>query len=195
MQTRLRLDIPALCDPSIRDLLHESDLFVQSFSGMGGFGILSPLDFIHALTTVSEIISQLFILYTIYIAHRFSYTHILAIISAFLPMLFSYIGNFIFRLQPDFYYPQFTQFDSRAARMAQRHEQMRFLAHNDHYKAEITLFGLGDWILETWASARRALLGIESIDAAGYTSPVRSFLHSSALEMFGILQNVSGAGR
>ena len=40
LEQRLRLDLPTLADPEVRDLLQESDLFVRSFTGLGfGFGL------------------------------------------------------------------------------------------------------------------------------------------------------------
>ena len=43
LEQRLRLDLPTLSDANVRDLLHESDLFVRSFTGLGfGFGLFSP---------------------------------------------------------------------------------------------------------------------------------------------------------
>ena len=44
MEQRVRMDAPTLADPHIRDLFHESDLFVRSFNGTANFGLFSPLD-------------------------------------------------------------------------------------------------------------------------------------------------------
>ena len=40
MEQRVRLDVPTLADPAIRDLLHESDLFVRSFNILS---VMEPL--------------------------------------------------------------------------------------------------------------------------------------------------------
>ncbi len=65
LEQRLRLDIPTLADPAIRDLLHESDLFVRSFNGLGfGFGLFSPFDLIRVLSSIAEVASQLYVLYS-----------------------------------------------------------------------------------------------------------------------------------
>lgn len=65
LEQRLRLDIPTLADPTIRDLLHESDLFVRSFNGLGfGFGLFSPFDLIRVLSSLAEVASQLYVLYS-----------------------------------------------------------------------------------------------------------------------------------
>src|ERR1700726_4396929 len=62
LRHRLRLDVPTLEDPVVRDLLQESDTFARSFSAMGGFGLLSPFDFINILNLSSELASHLFVL-------------------------------------------------------------------------------------------------------------------------------------
>ena len=62
MEQRLRLDIPTLSDPLVRDLLQESDMFVRSFNGFSAFGLFSPFDFLRLLTLMSELMTHLFVL-------------------------------------------------------------------------------------------------------------------------------------
>ena len=65
LEQRLRLDLPTLADPVIRDLLHESDLFVRSFTGLGfGFGLFSPFDLVRLLSSIAEVATQLLVLYS-----------------------------------------------------------------------------------------------------------------------------------
>jgi hypothetical protein len=47
------------------------------------------------------------------------------------------------------------------ARTAERQEKLRSLAYSDFHRPEIILFGLGPWILRSWATARKAMLGTE----------------------------------
>jgi hypothetical protein len=52
------------------------------------------------------------------------------------------------------------------------------------------LFGLGPWILETWASARQAVLGLHSSQQS-LQSPLSVFSHLNVVEIIAALQNVS----
>ena len=51
--------------------------------------------------------------------------------------------------------------DPNDIRAAAKQERMRSLAQSDLYRPEIVLFGLGPWILQTWAKARRLMLGLD----------------------------------
>jgi len=153
MEKRLQLDVPSLSDPVTRDLFQESDLFVRSFSGMTSLGLLSPFDFVSMLTLTSEIISHLYVIYTL----TSDFTHIwmllFSIASAFLPFILPWFHAGY--SHPDsLYTPQ-------EAQAAEKQEKMRHLAHNDSHRPELLLFGLGPWILEGWAHARKSLLGLE----------------------------------
>jgi len=153
MEKRLQLDVPSLSDPVTRDLFQESDLFVRSFSGMTSLGLLSPFDFVSMLTLTSEIISHLYVIYTL----TSDFTHIwmllFSIASAFLPFILPWFHTGY--SHPDsLYTPQ-------EAQAAEKQEKMRHLAHNDCHRPELLLFGLGPWILEGWAQARKSLLGLE----------------------------------
>ncbi|CCO27006.1 ABC transporter related [Rhizoctonia solani AG-1 IB] len=124
IQLRLRLDIPTLADPDVTALLSESDMFVRSFSGAGGFGLLSPFDLIRTVSTFSELATQLYLLLSC----------------------------------P---WPDYSE-DYEGVECSERHERMRRMAHDDYHKPEILLFGLGDWILESWANARKSVLGLSA---------------------------------
>ena len=153
MEKRLQLDVPSLSDPVTRDLFQESDLFVRSFSGMTSLGLLSPFDFVSMLTLTSEIISHLYVIYTL--TSDFTHLWILffSVASAFFPFILPWFHTG--RSHPDsLYTPQ-------EAQAAEKQEKMRHLAHNDSHRPELLLFGLGPWILESWAHARKSLLGLE----------------------------------
>ncbi|KAJ7688422.1 P-loop containing nucleoside triphosphate hydrolase protein [Mycena rosella] len=152
MEQRVRLDIPTLSDPAVRDLLQESDLFARSFSG-SGFGLLSPLDFIHIISLVTEIISHLLLILSLTGGATHYGVLLLSIFSATLPLFVTWFGC-----------PQThseTLYSPREARAADRQEKMRNLAYNEAHRPEIELFGLGEWILKTWASARKVVLDSE----------------------------------
>ncbi|KAJ7781572.1 P-loop containing nucleoside triphosphate hydrolase protein [Mycena metata] len=152
MEQRVRLDIPTLADPAVRDLLQESDLFARSFSG-SGFGLLSPLDFIHIISLVTEIFSHVLLILSLTGGATHYGVLLLSVFSATLPLFVTWFGC------PDAHSE--TLYTPREARAADRQEKMRNLAFNDAHRPEIELFGLGDWILKTWASARKVVLDSE----------------------------------
>ncbi|KAF7353060.1 ABC transporter domain-containing protein [Mycena venus] len=152
MEQRIRLDIPTLSDPVVRDLLQESDLFARSFSG-SGFGLLSPLDFIHIISLVTELLSHTLLILSLTGGATHYGVLLLSIFSATLPLFVTWFGC-----------PQAhseSLYTPREARAADRQEKMRNLAYNDAHRPEIELFGMGDWILKTWASARKVVLDSE----------------------------------
>jgi hypothetical protein len=153
LEKRLKLDVPTLSDPVIRDLFHESDLFVRSFSGMTSFGLLSPFDFVSMITLSSEIVSHLFVIYSLTSGYTHFWILSFSVLSSILPLILPWFT--CTRSFPDsFYSPQ-------EALSAERQEKMRHLAHSDPHRPEILLFGLGPWILKSWADARKTLLGLE----------------------------------
>ena len=153
MEKRLQLDVPSLSDPVTRDLFQESDLFVRSFSGMTSLGLLSPFDFVSMLTLTSEIISHLYVIYTLTSDFTHVWILLFSVASAFIPFILPWFHTG--RSHPDsLYTPQ-------EAQAAEKQEKMRHLAHNDSHRPELLLFGLGPWILESWAQARKSLLGLE----------------------------------
>lgn len=152
MEHRVRLDVPTLADPVVRDLLQESELFSRSFSGTG-FGFLSPLDFLQIISLTTEILSHLFLIVSLTHAASHYGILILSVLSAILPTLISWYNVPI--------NPPDTQATTKEARAADRLEKMRSLAYSDSYRPEIALFGLGEWILKSWSSARKVMLEAE----------------------------------
>lgn len=153
MEKRLQLDVPSLSDPVTRDLFQESDLFVRSFSGMTSLGLLSPFDFVSMLTLVSEIISHLYVIYTLTNDFAHIWMLLFSVFSAFLPLILPWFHAG--RTHSDsLYTPQ-------EAQTAEKQEKMRHLAHNDSHRPELLLFGFGPWVQESWAHARKSLLGLE----------------------------------
>jgi hypothetical protein len=153
MEHRVRLDVPTMTDPVVRDLLQESELFSRSFSGTG-FGFLSPLDFLQIISLTTEILSHLFLIISLTNAPSHCGVLVLSVLSALLPTLLSWYN--VSANPPD------ARTTTKEARAADRLEKMRNLAYSDSYRPEIALFGLGDWILKTWSSARKVILEAEA---------------------------------
>lgn len=180
---RLRLDIPTLSDPIVRDCLQESDLFVRSFNGMGGFGLLSPFDFIQIFALISELISHLLVLLSLTGGSANLGVLLLSLLSALFPLLLNrFIGA---QSSPEVVYTP------DEARTAERQEKLRNLAYNESHRQEVLLFGLGPWVLQSWRNARKAML------YDGQTSPSNQLTLSQLLNQINIsdllfaLQNVS----
>ncbi|PFH52604.1 hypothetical protein AMATHDRAFT_74081 [Amanita thiersii Skay4041] len=152
LEQRIRLDIPTLSDPIVRDLLQESDLFARSFSG-SGFGLLSPLDFMQIFALVTEIASHIFLILTLTCGSTQLGILLFYLISAVLPSVVTWC-NFS-QDRPD------SQYSQREIRAADRQERMRSLAYSDAHRPEIALFGLRDWILSSWSRARKIILESE----------------------------------
>ncbi|EIW82494.1 P-loop containing nucleoside triphosphate hydrolase protein [Coniophora puteana RWD-64-598 SS2] len=147
---RLRLDIPTLADPHVRDCLQESDLFVRSFNGMGGFGLLSPFDFVQILALASELVSHIFVLLSLTGGTAHLGALLFSLFSAVLPMILDRYG--LATSQAD------NSYSPQEAKTAERQEKLRSLAYSDVHRSEILVFGLGPWILSSWSAARRAML-------------------------------------
>jgi hypothetical protein len=187
MSLRSRLDLPALADPVVRDLLQESDVFARSFTGMGGFGLFSPLDAVRILGLLTELASHLYILLSL----TRSTTHVLILVlslaSSLLPLIdvAAWLG---FR-----HSSHENVYSAAEIRALAKQEQMRSLVYNDSYRPEILVFGLGTWVLESWASARRTMLGIEQsqqpMDRSQFLSSMMSQINLT--EIFSLCQNVS----
>ncbi|KAL4082007.1 P-loop containing nucleoside triphosphate hydrolase protein [Scleroderma yunnanense] len=147
---RLRLDIPTLTDPVVRDCLQESDLFVRSFNGMGSFGLLSPFDFIQVVALMSELASHLLVLLSLTGGSTNMAALLLSVLSALFPLFMNRWGN-----TPST--PEST-YNTEEARTAERQEKLRNLAYNDSHRPEVLLFGLGPWILQSWKNARKTMM-------------------------------------
>ncbi|KAJ3990302.1 P-loop containing nucleoside triphosphate hydrolase protein [Lentinula detonsa] len=144
LQQRVRLDCPTFTDPLMRDLLHESDLFARSFSG-GGFGSLSPMDFLQILSLTIEIVSHLFLILSVTRSYTHIYVLLLSLCSTFFPLVLP--QSILSQNHID------SPFTPREAHAANRRERMRNMAFSDIYRPEVQLFGLQEWILSNWASA------------------------------------------
>jgi hypothetical protein len=183
MEQRVRLDIPTLSDPTIRDLLAESDLFVSSFQGAGGFGLLSPFELIRVFSLISELASHIFVLSTISYGPLSIFALLISFLSAAYPLVQS-------SLLPRTYHFDTPVYSEEEIRLTEKQEQMRQLSLSDTHRPEVMLFGLGPWILETWASARQAVLGLHSSQQS-LQSPLSVFSHLNVVEIIAALQNVS----
>ncbi|EPT02731.1 hypothetical protein FOMPIDRAFT_128800 [Fomitopsis schrenkii] len=153
MEKRLKLDLPTLADPQIRDLFRESDLFVRSFGGMSSFGLFSTFDFMRILTSISELISHALVLSSL----TFNRPHLTAfcfsVLTSLLPLILRTArshGSYMDEAA-----------DPQGTRAILRQEKMRHLAQSEAYRQELIFFGLGPWILQGWAKARRTVLGLE----------------------------------
>ncbi|CAE6400499.1 unnamed protein product [Rhizoctonia solani] len=187
IQLRLRLDIPTLADPDVTALLNESDMFVRSFSGAGGFGLLSPFDLIRTVSTLSELATQLYLVWSMS-AGLLDASHILMLVFAFLPSMLSWASSRVSQLL-SCPWPDYSE-DSEGVEQSERHERMRRLAHDNYHKPEILLFGLSDWILESWANARKSVLGLSAPQESTTASAFREMARSSSSELFGMVQQI-----
>ncbi|PCH41253.1 nucleoside triphosphate hydrolase protein [Wolfiporia cocos MD-104 SS10] len=181
MEQRVRLDLPTLADPVVRDLLQESELFVRSFDGMSSFGLFSTFDFLRILTLFSELVSHFLVLTSL----PFSVPHLTAlffsILSAIIPLVLPWTTSGL--SSPEDYA------GSEEARMAAKQDKMRHLAYSDTYRPEVLLFGLGPWILKSWAQARKTMLGLgRSPRTKGPSMISLPYLDFSG--MFVVMQNI-----
>ena len=175
----MRLDVPTLAEPVVQSLLQESDLFVRSFAG-GGFGLLSPLDFIRIFSLVTEIASHAYLI----ISLTRGVTHLgillMSVLSITLPLFLSWFSCSSEQME--------SQASAKEVRAADRQERLRNLAYSDVHRPEIALFGLGDWILKSWSNARKIGIASEQLSYARNTSIIDQFNLS---ELVCAIQNVS----
>lgn len=182
MDQRLRLDIPTLADPVVRDLLQESDLFVRSFNGMGGFGLLSPFDFVHILALFSELFSHIWVLLSLTGGSENISALMISLFSAILPLLLTWCG--FSQTFPE------TATTRQEVRTAERQEKLRAMAYNDFHRPEIIIFGLGPWILRSWATARKTMLGAEHATRFGESVMPPFLSQINISDLLFALQNV-----
>lgn len=191
MQIRLRLDLPALDDQIVKDTLYEADMFVRSFTGRGSFFLLSPFDMIRLFTTMAEIGSQAYILWSMSLSSARAFkssqywTEILILCFAAFPTLFSFLNSCVAYTGDRFSH---SLQESDEAKLEETHQRMRGLAYSETHRPEVLLFGMGNWILKSWADAKRALSirptsALDSVSTAAHT-----FARSSSLEFFGLVQ-------
>lgn len=153
MEQRLRLDLPTLADPVVRDLLQESDLFSRSFNGMGGFGLLSPLEFVQIVSLAIEVASHIWIIFTLMAGATHFSALLFSLASAILPLLAAWVS-----------FPQGqteTTYSPQEVHASERQEWLRNLAFNETHRSEIILFGLRPWILQSWSKARKVVINSE----------------------------------
>ena len=164
METRLRLDIPALATPEVQDLLNEADLFARSFSGIGGaLGLLSPFDLLRSLTTLgTEIAGHGYVLYSLLRgshedSHGLTTGQWFLIASALIPTAMSMLNWFwtwtVSYLgvgddldeATDWHH---TLYSPKEAETAESHERMRRLAYDESFKSEVsTLISISNNVL------------------------------------------------
>lgn len=179
---RLRLDIPTLANPVVRDCLQESDLFVRSFNGMGGFGLLSPFDFIQVVALVSELASHLLVLLSLTGGSTNMGALLLSIVSALFPLFIDRCGAL--SSMPD------SSYTTEEARTAERQERLQNLAYNDSHRPEVLLFGLGPWILRSWANARKRMMYNDHTSPAKQLSLPQLLHQINVSDLLFALQNV-----
>ena len=177
LKLRVHLDVPTLADPTVRVLLQESDLFANSF-GSGGFGMLSPLDFIRIFSHLTEIVSHLILI--ISLTKGASHLGILALslFSTLLPVILSWFSCAKDEAEPTT--------SVKEARAYNRQERMRNFVYSEVHRPEIALFGLGDWILKTWLHARKTVLSFEQPAYARTPSIMEQF---NLMELVWAVQN------
>ncbi|KAI0082599.1 P-loop containing nucleoside triphosphate hydrolase protein [Panus rudis PR-1116 ss-1] len=182
MQQRVRMDLPTLANPAIRDLFQESDLFVRSFSSVSGFGILSPWDAMRILTSFSELASHALILYTLAITATQKWLVLLSVCAALFPLVLPWLG------QTRGYYDD--SYNPRHMRLVETQDRMRFLAQSDVHRPEVLLFGLGPWILQSWAKAKAKLVSLETStpSESGNFTALLSYLNITGLVI--AIQNI-----
>ena len=167
----------------MRDCLQESDIFVRSFNGMGGFGLLSPFDFVQILAQISELASYLWVLLTLTGGSTHMGVLLLSILSTLLPLFLNHCG-----LNPS---QRDSAYTRKEARTAERQEKLRNLAYNDAHRPEVLLFGLGPWILHSWASARKSMMYDEHLSPLNHPTLPQILHQINVSDLLFALQNVS----
>ncbi|KAG8834569.1 hypothetical protein FRC17_008238 [Serendipita sp. 399] len=194
MSIRLKLDMPALLDPEITDILGEADMFVRSFSAMGSFMLLSPLDMIRMFTTLAEIVSQAFVLWSMSLSSARAFqssqhwTEIMILAMATFPSVLSFFNS---RLAFSTDRWSHSLEESEESKLEETHERMKMLACSERSKREVLLFGMRQWILESWAEAKRALAIKPTSVLDSTTTAAQTFAHSTSLEFFSLIQTFS----
>ncbi|KAF9569405.1 P-loop containing nucleoside triphosphate hydrolase protein [Agrocybe pediades] len=175
---RVNLDVPTLADPDTRVLLQEADLFANSF-GSGGFGMLSPLEFIRVFSHLTEIASHLVLIVSL--TRGASHLGILALslFSTLLPVVLSWFSCAKDEAE--------SNISVREARAYERQERMRNFVYSEVHRPEIALFGLGNWILKTWLHARKTVLSFEQPTYARNSSILEQF---NLIELVWAIQNI-----
>jgi len=178
LEKRVQLDLPTLADSDVRELMQESELFTRSFNG-SGFGLISPLDFVHIFALLTEIASHIFLICSLTSGSTHIGILLFSVISAMLPTIFTWFSS------PHDH--DDSHYSRREIRAADRQERMRNLAYSEVHRPEIALFGLGDWILKSWSRARRIVLESEQPHQA---TELSLFFNLNFSDLIFVLQNV-----
>lgn len=193
MQVRLRLDLPALEDPIVKDALAEAEMFVGSFNNMGGFLLLSPFDMIRLFTTVAEIMTQSYILWSMSLSSARAFktsqhwTELMILSFAAFPTLFSFLNSFIAHPADRWFH---SLPDAEGTKLEEQHVRMRNLAYGEKYRPEVLLFGMGEWILKSWADAKRTLAIRPTSVLDDASTAANTFARATSLEFFGLVRTV-----
>lgn len=182
MEQRLKLDIPTLSDPVIRDLLQESDRFVSSFNG--SWGLFSPFDLINIPKLFSELFAHIWVLLALIDGTDHLGALTISLISAIFPLLLRWCGLSEVITE--------TRACRQQAKVARREDKLRRLANNDFHRPEIILFGLGPWILRSWGKARRTLLDSERSMPLREAGMPQFLSQINISDLLFALQNVGG---
>jgi hypothetical protein len=178
IEVRVRLDGPTLADQEVRELLHESDLFSRSFHG-GGFGSISPFDFIQIFAHLAEIFSHLLLMLSLTNNVTQFVALICSVVSVALPLFL-----------PRFFTPPDgpdSLYNKEEAHAAQRLEKMRSLAFSEMHRSEVSLFGMGNWIVESWSNAWKVLF---NSDIESRTVDLQLLSDANLADFFSAFQNV-----
>lgn len=195
MQTRLRLDLPMLMDPQVNIALAEAEMFVRSFSR--GFMFFSPFDLIRLFTTFVEILSRCFVLWSMSLSSARAFqnsrhwTELMIIAMAIFPTVFPILTSRLARLASSSD-PWAHSLIAEGFRLEERHESMKSMAYSKEMRPEILLFGMGDWILKSWADAKRALAVKPNTVMDSTTTAIHTFAHSTSMNFFALIQTVRG---
>ena len=182
MEQRLKLDIPTLSDPVIRDLLQESDRFVSSFNG--SWGLFSPFDLINIPKLFSELFAHIWVLLALIDGTDHLGALVISLISAIFPLFLRWCGLSEVIAE--------TRACRQQAKVARREDKLRRLANNDFHRPEIILFGLGPWILQSWGKARRTLLDSERSMPLREAGMPQFLSQINISDLLFALQNVGG---
>ncbi|KAL4241439.1 hypothetical protein ABKN59_000385 [Abortiporus biennis] len=183
MEQRIQMDVPTLCDPVVRDLFRESDLFVQSFSGTSSFGLFCPFEFVRILTLVSEIASHTVVVCALFLNGPYRWLLVLSIVTTLLPFILPFAGGSRLYYHDDSH-------NSAEARILAKQEKMNALSLSRANRPEVILFGLGPWILKSWATARRKVLGLDSSQKLTFTTENDLLSYVNVTGIFSAVKNI-----
>lgn len=166
LETRLRLDIPALSSQAMQDLLRESEMFARSFNGVGGLGLLSPFDLVRTFVVVgSEVLGRAWLVWGLwndfnrgkswesFAFSKVSLPQVFVVISVVGPTVLSILNGlwnrwyqtgldsptFMGGSTPDLTGWPHVLYNQDEAEVSETHERMRRLAYDESFKSEVRL--------------------------------------------------------